>query len=396
MVSPGQSAKLNDDMSSESHLRHWRDLGAQFLRGVIEMPLRSMLGRQHPSRHQPGAGPGTLFIASDASATRIRLIRIEADGVELVDQPEAADIARARAMGGRLWVDIAGLADDDRLRELGNMFGLDPPTLADLVNIGRQTRLETFEGSSLIVTQFLQLDPDHRSPELVQLGLVQNREVLLSFRERPGPVFDPILERLQRPTSRLRSEALDYLLQALLDVAVDGAFPVVEALADRIDDIEDRILAGQGQNLMIEIHGQRRALITLGRLLWRQRDLLGRMLREEQMFRRETQVHLREIHDRSMQLLDLVETTRELASSLVEMQLSISANRSNQIMKTLTIMASIFIPLTFIAGIYGMNFERMPELSWPLGYPLVLLLMLAVALGLLWWFRRRGWLGADD
>jgi magnesium transporter len=305
-------------------------------------------------------------------------------------------IAQARATGSRLWLDVAGLADDAKLRELAELFGVHPLTLADLVNVSRQTRLESLDGISVMVTQFLQLDGEERAPNVVQLGLVLVGDVVLSFRERPGPVFDTILERLQRPSSRLRTEPLDYLVQALLDVAVDGAFPVVEALADRIDDIEDRILAGQGQNLMIEIHGQRRALITLGRLLWRQRDLLARLLREEQMFRSETRIHLRDIHDRSVQLLDLVETTRELAGSLVEMQLSISANRSNQIMKTLTIMASIFIPLTFIAGVYGMNFEWMPELGWKAAYPLVLLFMLGVALGLLLWFRRRGWLGEID
>jgi len=386
---------LSIEMTSSS-LHHWRDLGAQFLRGMIEMPLRQLLGRQHPSRHQPGAGPGTLFIAPDAMPTRIRLARIDSSGVELIDQPDLVAIAQARATGSRLWLDVAGLADDAKLRELAELFGVHPLTLADLVNVSRQTRLESLDGISVMVTQFLQLDGEERAPNVVQLGLVLVGDVVLSFRERPGPVFDTILERLQRPSSRLRTEPLDYLVQALLDVAVDGAFPVVEALADRIDDIEDRILAGQGQNLMIEIHGQRRALITLGRLLWRQRDLLARLLREEQMFRSETRIHLRDIHDRSVQLLDLVETTRELAGSLVEMQLSISANRSNQIMKTLTIMASIFIPLTFIAGVYGMNFEWMPELGWKAAYPLVLLFMLGVALGLLLWFRRRGWLGEID
>lgn len=379
-------------MDAEHALKQIRDRSAQFLRGLIEVPLSSVLGRKHPSRHQPGAGPGTLFVAPDAAPTRIRLARMDGADVEVIDQPTPAEIERLRAGGGRLWLDVVGLADEARLRTLAECFRLPPLALADLVNVSRQTRLESVEGGHVIVTQFLQLSVSDRTPEVVQLGLVQLGPVVLSFRERPGVVFDAIFERLQRPSSRLRSEPSDYLLQALLDVAVDAAFPVVEALADRIDTVEDRILAGQGQNMMIEIHGQRRALITLGRLLWRQRDLLARLLREEQMFRRQTQAHLREIHDRSVQLLDLVDTTRELAASLVEMQLSISAHRSNQIMKTLTIMATIFIPLTFIAGVYGMNFERMPELGWAFGYPLALLLMLIVALGLLWWFRRRGWL----
>jgi magnesium transporter len=164
-------------------------------------------------------------------------------------------------------------------------------------------------------------------------------------------------------------------------------------LADQIDLVEEKVMDGQGQASMSEIHSHRRVLIMLGRLFWRQRDLLARLLRDEEIFRQETQIFLRDVYDGTVQLLDMVETTRELAASLVEIHLSISANRSNQIMQTLTITASIFIPLTFIAGIYGMNFEVMPELSHPLGYPAVLALMLTVSAGLLLWFRRRGWLG---
>lgn len=383
-------------MSTPGPFRQWRDLGSRFLHSMIEMPIQRLLGRQHPSRHRPGAGPGTLFIAPDAAPTRIRLVRIDAEGVERLDQPDAAAIEQARRRGGRLWLDVTGFADDELLRELGRLFDLHPMTLADLVNVNRQSKVDTVGETGLIITQILQLGADDHPPDIVQLGLVMQGDVLLSFRERAGPLFDPVLERLERPTSRLRSEPMDYLGQALLDVAVDAAFPVVEALADRIDDIDDRIMAGEGQQLMVEIHGQRRALITLSRLLWRQRDLMARLLRDETVFRRETQIYLRDAYDRTIQLLDMIETTRELAASLVEIQLSISANRSNQIMKTLTIMASIFIPLTFVAGVYGMNFEWMPELGWKAGYPLVLLFMLIVSLGLLLWFRRRGWLGDDS
>ncbi len=383
-------------MSTSGPLRQWRELGRRFLHGVIDMPLQRLLGRQHPARHRPGAGPGTLFIAPDAAATTVSLGRIDDQGLERIDEPDVQALQQALRSGGRLWVDVVGFADDARLEELARLFDLHPMTLADLVNVNRRTTVETLDERGLIITQILQLGTDEHPSDIVQLGLVMSDQVLLSFRERPGPLFQPVMERLERPTSRLRTEPVDYLAQALLDVAVDAAFPVVEAMAERIDEIEDRVMVGHGHDVMIEIHGQRRALITLGRLLWRQRDLMGRLLRDETLFRRETQIYLRDVYDRTVQLLDMIETTRELAASLVEIHLSISANRSNQIMKTLTIMASIFIPLTFVAGVYGMNFERMPELAWAWSYPLVLALMLLIAVGLLFWFRRRGWLGQSE
>ena len=383
-------------MKMSDPIEHWRQRGTAFVRAMVDLPLRRLLGRQHEARHQPGAGPGVLFIPADAAATAVTLSRIAESGTSTLLDPSIDEIRAALAQGDRVWLDVAGFADDGLLRELAALLDLHSVILADLVNVDRQTKVDSLAGQHLIMTQVLQEGAGGQPAGLVQLGLVLLGNVVVSFRERPGPLFEPIYQRLNRPGSRLRAEPLDYLAHALLDVAVDASLPVVESLADFVDELEGRIMDGHGHSLMVEIHGQRRALITLGRLVWRQRDLMARLLRDDLVFRRETQVYLRDVYDRTVQLLDMIETTRELAASLVEIHLSMSANRSNQIMSTLTIMASIFIPLTFIAGVYGMNFERMPELTWTLGYPLVLLLMLAVALGLLAWFRRRGWLGRGD
>ncbi len=385
-------------MTAHHPLEQLQRLGTQVLRALVDAPVQALLGRhRHPER-QLGAPPGSLFISADASPTEIRLWIIDGAEVRVIDEPDEAAIRAARGGAGRLWLDVAGLADDRRLRALGELFELHPLTLADLVNVERQSKLERLEAHDLIVMQGLQVADGGDQAVIQQLGLVLLDDILLSFRERPGPLFDPVLARLERPGSRLRTQGLDYLACALLDVTVDAGFPVVETLTDQIDRIEEQVMAGRGALAMAEIHRQRRALITLGRLLWRQRDLLSRLSRDESVFGRGTQIYLRDVQDRTVQLLDMVETSRELAASLVEIHLSMSANRSNQIMQTLTIMASIFIPLTFVAGVYGMNFVVMPELEHPWGYPAVLGLMLAIALGLLWWFRRRGWLGqgADD
>jgi magnesium transporter len=379
-------------MSVTDHLSQLKDVSLGLIRYLVETPVHSLFGRGRAQHRMPGSAPGTLFIAADAATTRVTLRRLDGATVETIEQPDDEQIRAARLAGGRLWLDVVGFADDARLRQIGELFALHPLTLADLVNAERQTKVEALASGHLITLQVLDSSREGGSPGLAQMGIVLDGDVLLSFRERPGRLLDPILVRLDRSVSRLRSEPLDYLASALIDISVDASFPVIEALADRIDELEEQVMSGSGHSVMADIHQQRRALISLGRLFWRQRDLMARLLRDEEIFRRETWIYLRDVHDRTIQLLDMVETTRELAASLLEIHLSISANRANQIMKTLTIMASIFIPLTFVAGVYGMNFAWMPELEHPWGYPGVLLLMLLISLGLLFWFWRRGWL----
>lgn len=384
-------------MSAGDPFQQIQNLGLRLLKTLVDTPIQDLFGRSpRTGDDSSSSAPGTLFIDADAAETRIQVRRIHDQGVEVLDDPDPAAIGAAHERGGRLWVDVAGFADDRRIRQVGELFGLHPMVLADLVNIDRQTKVNALEDETVIIIQVLLLASGHDSPGIGQVGLLLRDNLLLTFRERPDPHFQPVLDRLQRPTSRLRSQPLDYLACMLIDVAVDCSFPVVEALSDRIDEAEDQVMNARGHDQLAEIHSQRRALITLGRLFWRQRDLTARLLRDDEIFRRETHIYLRDVHDRTVQLIDMVETTRELAAGLVEIHLSISAYRSNEIMKTLTIMASIFIPLTFIAGIYGMNFERMPELGWAWGYPAALISMLGISLGLLFWFRRRGWIGNRD
>ena len=379
-------------MSVSDQLQQLQDLSSRFLRTMVETPIHHLFGRHRSMHHPPGAAPGTLFISPDAAATEVRLWHIGPDGVESVVAPEIDTIQEMRDREGRLWLDICGFSDDDMLQRIGDLFDLHPMALADLVNVERQTKVDAGDDNSLILMQVPHLAGNGAQPGLGQLGLVLMDNVLLSFREFPGPLFDPVLARLGRPTSRLRSHGVDYLACSLLNVAVEASFPVVETLADQIDEIETEVMESRGRDVMAMVHQQRRALISLGRLFWRQRDLMARLLRDDEIFARPTHIYLRDVYDCTVQLLDMTETLRELAGSLVEIHLSISANRSNEIMRTLTIMASIFIPLTFIAGVYGMNFEWMPELTWAWGYPAVLAGMLTVSLCLLWWFNRRGWL----
>jgi len=377
-------------MSITDQLNQLQDLGRRFVRQLVELPAQHLLGiGRSGARRPPGTVPGTLFIDPDATPTRLTAVCFRAGEVETLTDPDLATLQRARARCDRIWLDVTGFGSDQMLKDIGREFELHAMMLADLVNREPQTKTDSANGVHLVITQVPLLDPDSGQPGLDTLGLALGKDWLLSFRERQSGLFLPIYERLENPESRLRTDPLDYLAYALLDIAIDSLFPVLEAIAARIDQSEDRVLEGRGSEILPEIHDQRRALIALGRLCWRQRDLLSRLLREEAMFRPQLRIYLQDVHDRTTQLHDMVEATRELAASLVELHMSLSAQRSNQAMQTLTVMASIFIPLTFIAGIYGMNFENMPELGWEWGYFAALGLMAAIGIGLYLWFRRR-------
>lgn len=384
-------------MSVSEQLQHWQKASTRVWESLARKPLSAWFGRPEPllSRGRVHE-PGRLDRPSNAAATRITLWHFGSDGLQRHDNARLETLQAAEAQGGRRWIDVSGFSDLDAIRALGSHLDLHALTLADLVNVERQTKSDDLGERMLIVMQLPHLAGADGDTPLSQLGWLISPDLLVTFREQPGDLFDSVLARMDRPGSRLRSAPLDYLACALLDVAMETGFPVVERLAEQLDQIEEAVMAGQGQNVLGRIHAQRRALITLGRLFWRQRDLMARLLRDESHFHKTTRIYLRDAYDQAVQLLDMTETTRELAASLLEIHLSISANRTNQVMKTLTIMASIFIPLTFVAGVYGMNFEHMPELSWPWAYPAILGLMLATAGGLLYWFRRRGWLGQSS
>lgn len=377
-------------MGITDQLNHLQDLGKRFVHQLVALPAQHLLGvALSGARRPPGTVPGTLFIDPEAAPTRLTAVCFRGSEVEILTDPDLATLRDARANSDRLWIDLTGFGSDETLKAIGQEFVLHPLMLADLVNREPQTKTDSAEGVHLVVTQVPQLDPENGHPGLDTLGLALGDDWLLSFRERQGGLFSPIYDRLERPDSRLRTDPLDYLAYTLLDVAIDNLFPVLEAIAARIDQTEDQVLEGRGTEILSEIHDQRRGLIALSRLCWRQRDLLSRLLREETMFRPQLRIYLQDVHDRTTQLQDMVDATRELAASLIELHMSLSAQRSNQAMQTLTVMASIFIPLTFVAGIYGMNFENMPELGWEWGYFGALGLMAVLGVGLYMWFRRR-------
>ncbi|NNG04470.1 MAG: magnesium/cobalt transporter CorA, partial [Inquilinus sp.] len=329
-------------------------------------------------------------------------IRFLGYGPEAVEEREITDVAQLDELVRNwpvTWINIDGLGDLDLVRRLGEMFGIHRLALEDVVNVHQRPKLEEYEDHAFIVARMIHADD---GPRTEQVSLFLGTGFLLSFQERPGDCFDPVRDRLRGHRGLIRERGADYLAYALIDAVVDGCFPVLEAYGEQLEDLEDSVVGDPQRDHAAAIHDMKRDLLALRRAIWPQRELLNALTREPLAYLSDqTRVYLRDSYDHSIQLLDVVETYREIASGLVDVYLSSASARMNEIMKVLTIIATIFIPLTFIVGVYGMNFRpesspwNMPELIWYWGYPAVLGLMAAVAGGLLLAFRRMGWIGSN-
>ncbi|MGH8742320.1 MAG: magnesium/cobalt transporter CorA, partial [Burkholderiales bacterium] len=281
----------------------------------------------------------------------------------------------------------------------GERYGLHPLTIADVVNAHQRPKLESHDDHLFIVLRL----PD-RTEGLVteQLSILLGRDFVLTFQERPGDCFDPVRERLRRPESPMRGRGVDYLAYALIDALVDSYFPLLESYGEQLEALEEQVIARPEPARVVQIQRLRRELLEVRRALWPQREVLNALLREDTpCIAPGTRLFLRDCADHTAQLLDMVEIHREVTSGLLDLHLSSVSTRMNEIMKVLTIIATIFMPLSVIASIFGMNFNtetspwNMPELDWYFGYPFALLLMALVAAGMLVMFWRKGWLGGD-
>ena len=349
-------------------------------------------------RTPPGAPPGTLVADPESPHPQIRVMAYGPDEVveQTLSQPrhvqELLDKWRV------LWIDVEGLGDADIIRVLGEVLGLHRLALEDVLNVHQRPKIEQYPGYYFIVAQMATME-DHFETE--QLSLFLGKNFIVTFQEgKPGDVFESIRERIRKKQGRIRDSGMDHLAYALLDAVVDRYFPILEQYGELLENLEDEIVSRPSGDIVARIHGVRRNLLTIRRAIWPQRETFNTLLREEtSLVTSETRLHLRDCYDHTAQLIDLIETYRELGADLTDVYLSSVSNRTNEIMRVLTVIATIFIPLTFIAGVYGMNFNtnvspwNMPELNWFWGYPLALLVMIAVAVGQLVFFRKKGWLG---
>ena len=340
-----------------------------------------------------GSRPGTLAIPEGAPAPRIDVIDYSADVVREAEITDPYDLRRYLASDETAWVNVRGFGDEQKLWEVAEVFGLHALTLESATNIPQRANVELSADHLKFVARIPCIEADG-TLDTPQVCFIVGANWLLTFQDHQLGLFDPVRARIREGLGPIRQQGPDYLFYALLDTLVDRYFPVVEDIAKQLEDIEEALNRNPDPKLLKQLHRLRRDLVAIRRVGQPQLEALrGLNLNHEPFIREDAAVYLRSTEQHLSQGMGIVESSRDLASNLVDLYLSAVGQRTNEVMMVLTLMASIFIPLTFIAGIYGMNFEAMPELRKPWGYPTALAAMGAVAAGMIVWFRRRGWIG---
>ncbi|MBW4674968.1 MAG: magnesium/cobalt transporter CorA [Desmonostoc geniculatum HA4340-LM1] len=370
---------------------------ARKLRRALKVVTKTFEDEFH---HQPGTLPGTIIIDADAPAPIIFLIDYNQTNFtrEQIATPE--ECIPYLEMETISWVDVQGLGSQDILQRLGRVFDLHPLVLEDVVNVPERPKTEDYEDQLLFIARMVV--PKERTCGFYseQVSLILGKNYLLTVQEEPEhDCFEPVRSRIEKGKGIIRCQKADYLAYALLDAIIDGFFPVLELYGERIEELEEEVIVKPTPQTLQSIYQIRRELLQLRRAIWPQRDAINSLIRDgSDLISEDVRIYLRDCYDHTVQVMDMVETYRELASGLMDVYLSVVSNKMNEIMKVLTVVSSIFIPLTFVAGIYGMNFNtekspyNMPELNWYWGYPMCLGIMVAIALCLLLFFWRRGWL----
>ena len=347
------------------------------------------------SRPKPiGLAPGTLQHVGEqkVSETVLSAIDYQPDDLSRRTGLTLQECLALKDSPSVSWINLDGIHQVAEVEAFGKAFDLHPLALEDILNTHHRTKSEDFGDYLLFILKMFQYDSREHLLEAEQISVVLTAHNVLSFQERPGDVFDGVRERLARPNSRIRQRGPDYLAYALLDCIVDSYFHVLEQLGDRLEELEKDLLSEPRQETLRQIHQVKGQLIFMRKAVWPLREMTGSLLKDDYpLIHESTQHYLQDLYDHCLQVVDTLESFRDTATALIDLYMSSISFRMNEVMQVLTVMASIFIPLTFIAGIYGMNFARMPELQWRFGYPLVWLLMLACALGMIWFFRKKRW-----
>lgn len=291
------------------------------------------------------------------------------------------------------WLDIDGLDDDAMIRAAGERFGLHPLLLEDVLNFDHRPKLEEYQDNLFVVCKMLSLDEETGGIEMEQVSFVLSKGMLISFQEQPGDILEPIRERIRKNLGRVRKHGADYLLYALLDVIVDNYFLIVERVGERIQELERKVTVRPGNEDLLTIQEIRSLLITVNRYVTPTRELAGRLNTvQSELIEKGTRRYINDLQDHTVYIADSINTFRDMLTNLENTYHAGVNMRMGQVMKLLTVISTIFIPLTFIVGIYGMNFDNMPELHWHYGYFGVMGMMLLISVVMLLWFRRKRWL----
>ncbi len=342
-----------------------------------------------------GAPPGTLIHIGERQIEQVRLTVINYDSHSVEERrPGTLDEALALCTGDRVtWLNIDGIHDVELIGRLGRHFDIHPLTQEDILNTTHRPKFEEFDHYAYIVLKMLRYDAASARVLTEQISLILTDRVLISLQETPGDVFEPVRTRLQKGRGRIRNAGTDYLTYVLIDAIVDHYFSILEQTGIQIEAIEDQTQSNPTSAVLQRIHAMKREILYLRKEIWPLREVVGAMAKEEpELIKNETMIFLRDVHDHTIQIIETIESQRDLLAGLLDMYMTGISNRMNEIMKVLTIIATMFIPLTFIAGVYGMNFKYMPELEWPWGYGLVWGVMIAMVVVMIIYFKKKKWL----
>jgi len=342
-----------------------------------------------------GQMPGTPTYTGDKSTTlpTITVLNYNVDHCELKKGHQLDEVLDTTLVNGITWVNLDGLSDTALVSNLAKRFHLHPLTVEDILNVDQRPKVEEFEGYVFITLKILMAEDNLTPASTKQLSLILGKDFVISFQETNSTIFDAFLSRIQvDPNQRVRQQGSDYLAYRLIDIVVDQYFVVLETLGDQIEILEQRIITNATPKNARTIYRVKQDLLVLRKAIWPMREALGHLMHgEDNLITKFTRVYLRDVYDHTLQAIDALETFRDMLASMLDMYLSSLTNRMNEIMKTLTIITTIFIPITSIASIYGMNFANMPGLQWRYGFTGVMIVMVLIAILMMIYFRKMKW-----
>ncbi len=353
--------------------------------------------RRSPPKGSKKAGlpPGSLIYTGERKVESVRITAIDYDE-HAFEEKSLATVEECfpfKTTPTVTWINVDGLHDVSVIEKIGQAFGLHPLMLEDILHTGQRPKYEDYDKHIFVVVRMLSYCDDSHTVESEQVSLILGPSYVISFQERIGDVFDQVRERLRNGKGRIRKMGADYLAYSLTDAIVDSYFAILEKTGEKIEALEEELVSDPDDRTLRQIHALKREMIELRRSIWPLRELVNGLQRSDSPLLAETtSIYLRDVYDHTIQIIDAIESFRDMVAGMLDIYLSSLSNRMNAVMKVLTIIATMFIPLTFVAGIYGMNFENMPELKWRYGYAAVWGVMVLMAVGMLIYFRKKKWL----
>ena len=343
-----------------------------------------------------GLPPGTLIYNGPKKQEKVRISLIDYDQTKLEEKPlDSIDLFSALSQtDSNSWINIDGIHDVALIEQIGGQFELHALVLEDIVHVGQRPKMEEYEKSLYVVLKMLQYNEQKETVESEQVSMILGPHYLVTFQEHAGDVFEIVRQRIRSGKGRIRKMGCDYLAYALIDAIVDNYFHILETFSERIERLEEVLLNDPTDEVLVHIHSLKRELTLLRRSVWPLRELVAGLERTESaLIKKGTKVFLRDLYDHTIQIIDTIESFREVVSGMMDLYMSVVSNRMNAVMKVLTIIATIFMPLGFVAGIFGMNFEHMPELKWQWAYPVGFWVVIVVIMAtMVIYFKRKKWL----